>query len=73
MIPVLELLIALAILAAVGLILVSGTAVTAWRRERRRYQLLAEQILVEGHIELLTLQALQAMRQAAREHLRSHR
>lgn len=69
----LELLIALAILAAVSLILVSGTAVTAWRRERRRSQLLAERLLVEGHIERLTVQTLQAMRQAARERLRADR
>jgi hypothetical protein len=70
---VLELLIALAILAAVGLMLGSGAAVTAWRRERRRSQLLTERLLVEGHIERLTLQTLQAMRQAARERLRSDR
>lgn len=69
----LELLIALAILIAVGLVLLSGTAVTAWRRERRRSQLLAERLLVEGHIERLTVQTLQAMRQAARERLRAER
>jgi hypothetical protein len=70
---VLELLIALAILAVVGLVLATSTALTAWRRERRRSRLLTERLLVEGHIERLTLQTLQAMRQVAREHLRAER
>jgi hypothetical protein len=67
---VLELLIALAILAGVGLVLGSGAVVTAWRRERRRSRRLAERLLVEGHIERLTIQTLQAMRQAVRQHYR---
>jgi hypothetical protein len=70
---VLELLIALAILTVVGLVLGCGAAVTGWRRERRRSQALAERLLVEGHLELLTVQTLQAMRQAARERLRADR
>jgi hypothetical protein len=41
-------------------------AVAAWRRERRRAQRLAERLLIEGRLEALTLQTLQAMRQAAR-------
>ncbi len=69
----LELLIALAILAAVGLVLATSAAVAAWRRERRRSRLLAERLLVEGHIERLTTQTLQAMRQATRDRLRSDR
>jgi hypothetical protein len=70
---VVELLVALAVLAAVGLVVVSGTAVTAWRRECRRSRLLAERLLVDSHVERLTIETLQAMRQAAREHLRSSR
>jgi hypothetical protein len=66
-------LIALAVVAVVGLVLISGAAVTAWRRERRRSQLLAERLLVEGHLEQLTVETLQAMRQAARARLRSGR
>jgi hypothetical protein len=72
-VAVLELLVALAVLTAVGLLVVSSAALTAWRRERRRSRVLAERLLVEGHIERLTTETLQAMRQAAREHLRSSR
>jgi hypothetical protein len=67
---VFELLLALAILATAGLALGSGAAVTAWRRERRRSRRLAEQLLVDGHIEWLTTQTLQAMRQAVRQQWR---
>jgi hypothetical protein len=70
---VLEFVIALVILAAVGLVLALSAAFTAWQRERHRSRLLAEQLLVEGHIERLTLQTLQAMRQAARDRLRADR
>ncbi|MFL6162727.1 MAG: hypothetical protein ACJ74U_10915 [Jatrophihabitantaceae bacterium] len=69
----LELLIALGILVVVGLILGMSAAVTAWQRERHRSRLLAERLLVEGRIERLTAQTLQAMRQAARDRLRSDR
>ena len=68
-----ELLIALVILAAASLLLAASAAVTALQRERRRSRLLAERLLVEGHIERLTIQTLQAMRQAARDRLRSDR
>jgi hypothetical protein len=68
-----ELLIFLVVLSAVGLLLVSSAAVTAWRRERRRSRLLAERLLVEGRIERLTTETLQGMRQAARDRLRSER
>jgi hypothetical protein len=70
-IPSVELLVALAILILVGLVLGCGAAVTAWRRERQRSRALAERLLAEGHIERLTVQTLQAMRQAARERLRA--
>ncbi len=63
----------LLVLAALGLILCSGAAVTAWRRERQRARQLAQRLLVEGRIEQLTVQTLQTMRQAAREHLRNQR
>jgi hypothetical protein len=66
------LLLVLMFLAAVGVLLCSG-AVAARRRQRRRSRLLAERLIVEGHIEQLTAQTLQAMRRAAREHLRSQR
>jgi DsbC/DsbD-like thiol-disulfide interchange protein len=68
-----ELLLVLAVLASFGLVVCSGAAVTAWRRERRRSRLLAERLSVEGHIERLTAQTLQAMRRATREHLRGQR
>jgi hypothetical protein len=70
---VLELLVALAVVAAIGLGLLSSAALTAWRRERRQSRLLAERLLVEGHLEQLTIETLQAMRQAARERLRAGR
>lgn len=68
-----EALILLLVLFAAGLLLLSSAAVTAWRRERRRSRLLAERLLVESHIERLTSETLQAMRQAARNRLRSGR
>lgn len=68
-----ELLLVLAVLAALGLVLCSGAAVTAWRRERRRSRLLAERLIVDGRIEQLTAQTLQAMRRAARDQLRNDR
>lgn len=68
-----ELLIVLGVLFTVGLALISSAAVTAWRRERRRSLLLTERLLVEGHIERLTSETLQAMRQATRDRLRSER
>jgi hypothetical protein len=43
------------------------------QRSRRRSQLLAERLLVEGRIERMTSETLQAMRQAARDQLRSDR
>jgi Flp pilus assembly protein TadB len=67
-----DLLLILAFLAIVGAVLCSG-AVAAWRRERRRCRLRAERLIVEGHIEQLTAQTLQAMRRATREHLRDQR
>lgn len=53
----------------VGLTLLAIGAVAAWRRERRHVDRLAESLLVEGRLEALTVQTLQAMRQAAREHI----
>lgn len=61
---------ALIVLAGVGLVLACSAALTGWRRERRRSQALTERLLVEGHIERLTLQTLQAMRQAVRQQWR---
>lgn len=69
----LDLWIPLALVAAIALILLSSAAVTAWRRERRRSQLLAERLLVESHLEQLTAETLQAMRKAVRERLRAGR
>lgn len=63
------LIITIALLVGALTVLSSG-AVTAWQRERRRSRRLAERLIVEGQIELLTIQTLQAMRQAARRHLR---
>lgn len=68
-----ELWITLAIAAAAGLVLLCSGAVAAWRRERRRSQLLAERLIVDCHIERLTVQTLQAMRRAARDHIRGDR
>jgi len=65
--------IVIGVLAVIGMVLISTAAVSAWRREHRRSRLLAERLLVEGHIERLTVQTLQAMRQAARDRLRSTR
>ena len=62
------LLIILTLLTLLALTLSCG-AVTAWRRERLRTRLLTERLIVEGRIEALTAQTLQAMRRAAREHL----
>ena len=67
-----DMLLILALLAVVGAMLCSG-AVMAWRRERRRCRLLAERLIVDGHIEQLTAQTLQAMRRAVREQLRDQR
>lgn len=67
-----DMLLILAFLAVVGVVLCSG-AVAAWRRERGRSRLLAERLVVEGRIEQLTNQTLQAMRRAAREQLRGPR
>ena len=67
-----NLLLILALLAVVGAVLLSGV-IAGCRRERRRSRLLAERLIVEGRIEQLTAQTLQAMRRAAREHLRSQR
>ncbi len=64
---------ALAIMAAIGLVLITSAALTAWQRERRRSQLLAERLLVESHLDQLTAATLQAMRQAVRERLRTGR
>ncbi len=64
--------IVLMLLALAGLLLAS-TAMGVWRRQRRRSRLLAERLIVEGHIEQLTAQTLQAMRRMAREQLRSQR
>lgn len=63
------LMLGLALLAASGLLVAAG-ALTGWRRERRRSRRLAEQLLVEGQLEWLTGQTLQAMRHAARQSLR---
>lgn len=65
--------ITLTIIAAIGLVVLCSGAVAAWRRELRRSRLLAERLIVEGRIEQLTAQTLQAMRRAAREHLRGQR
>ena len=54
------------IVVAVGATVFSTVTLTAWRRERLRARLLAERLVVEGRIEALTVQTLQAMRQAAR-------
>ena len=43
-------------------------AVALWRKERLRFRLLTERLMVEGRIEALTLQTLQSMRAAARQH-----
>jgi hypothetical protein len=67
-----DLLLVLGLLAVVGGVLCSG-AVAAWRRERRRCRRLAERLLVDGHIEQLTAQTLQAMRRVVREQLRDQR
>jgi hypothetical protein len=65
--------IAVAIIAATGLTVLCSGLVAAWRRERRRSRLLAERLVVEGRIEQLTAQTLQAMRQSTRDHLRGQR
>lgn len=62
----------LLLLAVAALLLCSG-AVLAWRRERYRSRRLAERLIVEGHIERLTAETLQAMRQVARSQLRGDR
>ena len=41
-------------------------AVLAWRRERRRFDALAESLYADSRIELLTVQTLAAMREAIR-------
>jgi hypothetical protein len=56
-------------LLTVCLVLAGWGVVTAWRCERSRARLLAERLVVEGRIEALTVQTLQAMRQIAREQL----
>lgn len=61
------------LLLAMTALLLCGGAVMALRRERRRSRRLAEHLIVEGHIERLTAEALQAMRQAARSQLRRGR
>lgn len=61
------------LLLAVAALLLCGGAVLAWRRERRRSRRLAERLIVEGHIERLTAETLQTMRQVARDRLRSDR
>jgi hypothetical protein len=70
-ITMLILVIALAFLA--GMAVLSAGLLPAWRRERHRSRLLAERLIVEGHIECLTARTLQAMRQAARDRLRGER
>ena len=60
----------LLLLAVLALLLCVGLF-TAWRRERRRSRLLAERLIVEGHMEHLTAETLRAMRQVAREQLRN--
>ena len=64
----------LAVLMGGFLVLGLGRAAS----RRRRFlaltdQLLAERLLVESHLEQLTVETLQAMRQAARERLRAGR
>jgi hypothetical protein len=55
-------------LLAIASVLGLGWLLIAWRRERVWLQLVAERLLSEGRIEALTVQTLQAMRQAARGH-----
>jgi|GEM_PF-5866646 len=62
----------LLLLVVAALLLCSG-AVLAWRLERNRSRRLAERLIVEGHIERLTAEALQTMRQVARSQLRKDR
>jgi Flp pilus assembly protein TadB len=64
--------IGLLLLVVAALLLCSG-AVLAWRRERHRSRRLAERLIVEGHIERLTTETLQTMRQVARDQLRGDR
>jgi len=66
-------LIILGVLLLAGLLLASSAAVSAWQRERRRSHLLAQRLTAESRIERLTAETLSAMRQAARERLRSDR
>lgn len=68
-----ELLIILGVLATICLMVGASAAFLAWQGERHQSRRLAEQLLVEGHIERLTTQTLQAMRQAARDRLRADR
>lgn len=63
------LIVSVLVMIMVGLALVTIGAVAGWRRERQQVRLLAERLMVEGRLEMLTIHTLQAMRQAARDHL----
>lgn len=62
--------IAFLVLTAVLLlaVVIGWGALVGWRHERVRARLLAERLIVDGRLEALTVQTLQAMREAARQH-----
>lgn len=51
---------------ALTLSTIGTLAIVAWRKDRRRLDVLAERLHVDSRIEALTVQTLAAMREAAR-------
>jgi hypothetical protein len=63
------------IIAVLALVLsnIGVLAFFAWRRDRQRYEALAERINVDARLEYLTTQTLGAMRDAVRGQYRNER